>query len=49
MYRRSLIGFDTLTRVGRSWGRGLPPLSRSGRLVPGVMSGSTKAVEGGPR
>jgi hypothetical protein len=42
-------GFDTLTPVGRSWGRGLPPLSRRVRLVPGVMSGSAKAVEGGPR
>ena len=41
------IGFDTLTLVGRSLFAVCRRLSHSGRVVPGVMSRSTEAAEGG--
>ena len=43
------IGFDTLTLVGRSLFAVCRRLSHSGRVVPGVMSRSTEAAEGGTR
>ena len=42
-------GFDTLTLVGRSLFAVCRRLSHSGRVVPGVMSRSTEAAEGGTR
>ena len=44
-----LAGFDTLTLVGRSLFAVCRRLSQSGRVVPGVMSRSTEAAEGGTR
>ena len=41
--------FDTLTLVGRSLFAVCRRLSHSGRVVPGVMSRSTEAAEGGTR
>jgi hypothetical protein len=43
------VGFDTLTLVGRSLFAVCRRLSHSGRVVPGVMSRSTEAAEGGTR
>ena len=45
----AMVGFDTLTLVGRSLFAVCRRLSHSGRVVPGVMSRSTEAAEGGTR